>query len=241
MENRKRQLSKAKGGYTTSLLSKEYNTFRKVSFCSSEFIKCPVNIGETLKWNSTKGAWKEFRLYTRYLDLKAQSPNTGTFRIKHSPRYYQRTIKQLIAKGWAWRDGRTVYLKAYQHVWRDLGIGRVQQKHGLKFKYWKIPVSLFSDQRKIYLKEIEVEIRKRIAKRKLAQIRWALKQKGKNEQSETFSAKSAGTTFGYRSPSTGSKLRQIYFEVLPMSEDELRPKFSKERGRYEVPTKKIAI
>jgi hypothetical protein len=49
----------------------------------------------------------------------------------------------------------------------------------------------------------------------------------------TFSAKSAGTLFGFTSAATGSKLRQKYFEVLPMTPEESKPRFNKQRGRYE--------
>lgn len=239
----KRHISKVKGGYS--------NTLRKLSFTTSEFIKCPVNIGETLKWNSGKKVWKDFKLYCKYLDLKVQNPNAGTFQIFHSHRYYQRTIKQLIAKGWATRKGNQVYLKAYQYVWRNLDINRINQKGILRFKYWKIPVTHFSTERRIhdkekkmitgYLKEIEQEIQKRISKRKLAQIRKALKEKGDFTSRATFSAKSASTTFGYKSTSTGSKLRQKYFEVLPMTPEECKQRFNKKTGRYEEPTKQIAV
>jgi hypothetical protein len=84
-----------------------------------------------------------------------------------------------------------------------------------RFKYWKIPIEIFSPERKTYLKEIEHEIRKKITKRKLAQIRYALKGKGESlarADQATFSARSAGTLFGFTSPATGTKLRQKYFE-----------------------------
>src|SRR5690606_12754851 len=219
-------------------LDREYNTFRKVSHSVSGFIKCPVNIADSLRDKADQKAWKDFKLYIKYLDLKVQNPDCGTFRIEHSPRYYQRVIKQLIAKGWAWKEGKTLFLKAYQYVWRDMGINRVQYKGYLKFRYWKIPIDGFSLERKVYLKEIETEIRKRITKRKLAQIRYALKEKADRA---TFSAKSAGSLFGYKSTSTGSKLRKDYFSVVPMTPEQAKPRYNRDRGRYEQPTKQIAI
>ncbi len=244
MNIEKRHILKAKGGSKNSL--------HFLSFSSLEFIKCPVNIADALKESANKKisrrhnskAWKDFRLYVKYLDLKVQNPNVGTFQIIHSHRYYQRTVKQLISKGWAFRKGRTIYLRAYQHVWKDLGVYQVDDDGIPRFKYWKIPVSIFSAERKTYLKEIEDEIRKRITKRKLAQIRYALKGKGEGltrANQATFSAKSASTLFGFTSDATGSKLRQKYFNVLPMTPEESKPRFNKQRGRYEEPTKRIAL
>jgi len=244
MKLKKRQLLKAKGGSSNSL--------HFLSFSTSEFIKCPVNIGDALKESARKKiakghcekAWKDFRLYVKYLDLKVQNPNVGTFQIVHSHRYYQRTVKQLILKDWAYRQGRVIHLKSYQHVWRSMGIYRVDDDGVPRFKYWKIPVSIFSEERRTYLKEIENEIRKRITKRKLAQIRYALKGKGESltrANQATFSARSASTLFGFTSEATGSKLRQKYFSVIPMTPEESKPRFNKARGRYEEPTKKIAL
>lgn len=239
MKKQKRQLLKVKGGY--------YNSPRLLSYPSAQWIKCPVNIADALKdaasrkikYGHSAKAWKDFKLYVKYLDLKVQYPDLGIFKIFHSHRYYQRTIKQLIAKGWAERKKGIISLRAYQFVWNDMGINRVDDAGVLKYKYWKIPVDIFSAERKTYLKEIEHEIRKKITKRKLAQIRYALKGKGLTQA--TFSAKSAGTTFGYTSDCTGSKLRQKYFDVIPMTKEEVKPKFNKQRGRYEEPTKQIAI
>jgi hypothetical protein len=232
----KRQFSKAKGG---SIIP-----YESCRFPQAEFIKVPVNIAESLKWNHERRSWKDFRLYCRFLDLKVQNPNIGIFQIHHTHRYYQRVIKQLLAKGWASREGRTVFLRAYPHVWKLMGINRLDVKGVLKFKYWKIPVDVFADDRKTYLKQIEDEVRKKITTRKLAQIRYALKEKGEGHaraDRATFSAKSAGSLFGYRSAYSGSKLREKYFNVLPMSKEESKPKFNKANGRYEEPTKQIAL
>lgn len=237
-QNQKRHFLEVDGSGITTIEDSSINTFRKVSHSPSEFIKVPVNIGEMLKDGHKRKSWKDFKLYVKFLDLKVQNPNCGTFQIFHSHRYYQRVIKQLTARGWAWREGRKVFLKAYQHVWRDLGITRVNVARIERFKYWKIPISTFSEERKTYLKEIEDEIRKRITKRKLAQIRYALKEM---DTQATFSAMSAGSTFGYRSPSTGSKLRQKYFSLVPTTPEESKPRFNKAHGRYEEPTRKIAL
>lgn len=251
---KKRQLSKVKGRY--------YNNLRLLSHPSSEFIKCPVNISDALrdsasrkiKKGSDEKAWKDFRLYVRYLDLKVQNPDVGIFKIFHSKRYYQRTVSQLIEKGWAIRKNKEVHLRAYQHVWKDMGVNRVDDRGVLKFKYWKIPVDAFSNERRIYekgkkivggyLKEIEHEIRKRISKRKLAQIRYALKEKGNGltrAYQATFSAKSASITFGYTSDFSGSKLRQKYFSIIPMTPEEAKPRFNIKEGRYKDPVKSIAL
>lgn len=235
------------------------NTLRELSYSSAEYIKCPVNIGDTLNLRSTDSQpWRDFKLYVKYLDLKVQNPDCGTFRINYAHRYYQRTIKDLIKRGWAERRKRKIYLRAYQFVWRDLGISRVNVNGLMRYRYWKIPIKNLSMERVSYemktlhtssgiiskriktgyLRDIENEIRKRIAKRKRSQIAYALKERRTEEK---FSAKSAACCFGYRSTSTGSRLRGEYFELVPMTKEESKPKFNKERGRFEEPTKRIVL
>ncbi|MFZ2904600.1 MAG: hypothetical protein WAZ98_00225 [Cyclobacteriaceae bacterium] len=230
MKNQIRHISKVKG--------KDIIPYEKCRFPQSDFIKVPVNIGDSREKYSTSRGWKDFKLYCKYLDLKVQNPNCGTFRIEHTHRAYQRTIKALIKRGWAWRDGRVIKLKAYQFVWRSMGINRVKVENILKFKYWKISVSIFSEKRKDYLRQIENVIREKIASRKLAQIRYALKAKGEKKDQVTFSAMSASSLFGYRSRSTGSKVRKKFFSVV---ETESKPYFNSKHGRFEEPTKKIYL
>lgn len=224
-----RHFSKVKG--------KDLIPFKSCRFPQSDFIKIPVNIGDALKDNYSS-RWKDFKLYCRFLDLKVQNPDCGTFSIEHTHRTYQRVIKALIKRGWAWREGRVIKLKAYQFVWRSIGINRVKVGNILKFKYWKISVSIFSEKRKDYLRQIENVIREKITSRKLAQIRYALKAKGERTDQATFSAMSASSLFGYRNPSTGSKLRKKFFTVV---ETNSKPYFNVNRGRYEEPTKQIKL
>src|SRR5687768_14906759 len=99
----KRHFSKVSGRSSTTILDSKHNNLQKLSRPSADFIKCPVNIGDSLKKQSDTKAWKDFKLYVKYLDLKVQNPDCGTFHIEQSHRYYQRTIKQLIKKGWAQR------------------------------------------------------------------------------------------------------------------------------------------
>lgn len=209
------------------------NTFRKVSHSVATHIKCPVNIGEV--------SWKLFRLYVRYLDLKAQSPDLGTFKIYHTRRAYQRVIKSLIEKGWATRTKGTVSLRAYQYVWRAMEIDRVRIRGVLRFKYWKIPIDRLPSERQDYLKEIENIIRKKVTMRKLAQLRFALNEKGLNKDQATFSARSTSDLFGYRSTSSGSKLRKRYFEIIPQSPEQAKTYFNHAHGRWEDPPKRIAL
>lgn len=203
------------------------NAFQKLSF-----LKIPVTIAET--------SWKDLRLYVRYLDLKCQNPDVGTFTIHHSRRAYQRDIKAMIKKGWIVRDGRKIILKAYQAVWRQMEINRVRVKGLWRYKYWKIPVDVTSLERCNYLKEIENIIRKKVTKRKLSQLRFALKDEGDKNQA-TFSSKSAASLFGYRSTSSGSKLRQKYFSIVEQTPEESKLYFNKAHGRFEARTKKIEI
>lgn len=241
-KNTKRQFPKVKGQVVLE------NTLRKLSCSPAAFIKVPVTIGDALRESADKKSWKDFSLYCKYLDLKAQNPDCGTFEIYHSHRYYQRLVKRLIQRGWAWKEGRTIKLKAYQAVWKLMGIQRVRVKDIIRYKYWKLPIAKFSRERRIheckgkpvqgYLKEIEIEIRKKIAKRKSAQIVYALKEKDRDISQTTYSAKSAASCFGYKGTATGSKLRKEYFTVI---DENSKPKFNKARGRFEEPTKKIAL
>jgi hypothetical protein len=176
----------------------------------------------------------------KFLDLKSQAPDLGTFKIFHSHRYYQRAVRSLEQRGWAWRENGEVRLRAYQFVWRSMGVERLRfGKRGVKFRYWKIPVDGLSLERKGYLTELESWIRAKVAERKRSQLRHALNKTG--QRHATYAAKSVANLFGYRSPDTGSKLRKKYFEVLPMSTEEAKPRFNPVRGRYEEPCKKIAL
>ncbi|MFN5169601.1 MAG: hypothetical protein ACK5DD_08250 [Cyclobacteriaceae bacterium] len=203
---------------------------------SADFLRVPV---------SMEGVpWKVFKLYVKYLDLKAQNPDVGSFRIYYAKRSYQKAIKEMIAKDWAFDRGRgEVKLRAYPHVWRLMGIRRTLCGNILKYRYWKIPIVGFSDERRHYLKEIENKIRQRMAKRKGAQIRRALSNKGtRGNDRATFAGRSASLLFGYKSPATGSKLRKTYFPVIEyQTPEEAKPYFNKANGRYENRTKQIAI
>ncbi|MBL7850712.1 MAG: hypothetical protein JNN04_07415 [Cyclobacteriaceae bacterium] len=200
----------------------------------ADFFRVPVNLEGI--------PWRVFRLYVKYLDLKVQNPDAGTFKIYHSKRSYQKAIKEMISKGWLFDRGRgEVKLRAYPAVWRLMGIQRFRVKGVLKYRYWKIPLDGFSDDRPTYLREIEKEIRKRMAVRKGAQIRRALQIKGTNNDRATFAGMSVALLFGYQSPSTGSKLRKSFFEVLPQTEEEAKPYFNRVNGRYENRTKQIAL
>ena len=201
---------------------------------SAEFLRVPVNMEGV--------PWKLFRLYVKFLDLKAQNPDAGVFRIYHSKRAYQKAIKEMISKGWLFDRGRgEVKLRAYPAVWRLMGIQQLRFKNILRYRYWKIPLEGFSDDRPAYLREIEKEIRKRMANRKASQIRRALSHKGTANDRATFAAMSASLLFGYQSPSSGSKLRKSFFELLPQTADEARPFLSKKNGRWENRTREIAV
>lgn len=203
------------------------------------FIKVPVNFNGV--------PYKDRRLYVRFLDMKLQTTE-GIFRIKvrrHRRTYYREAAK-LVDKGWARRctpgEKGLVALRSYQHVWRDLGVMRYPiRRRGNRagYVYYKVPCGHFADDRPTYLRQIECEIKKRLAKRQAAQIRWRLNNKACNENTQaTFSARSAARLFGYRSPSTGSKLRKENFEVIPGPSV---PYFNRVTGRYEEPTKRIAL
>lgn len=229
-KNAKRQKSK---GIEQGISSSNYLQKLSHEYKQAEFVKCPVNIAGI--------TYLDMRLYIKYLDLKAQNPDCGTFKIFHTKRSYQRDIKEMVERGWAMRDGNEIKLRAYQEVWRRLGIPQLRIKHINRYRYWKIPTENFLGERRKYLPELEEYIRKKMANRKLAQMRYALKEQGVKTYQATFSAFSASLLFGYKSPSSGSNLRKKYFEVIPMTKEEAKPYFNIKNGRYEDPPKKIAL
>jgi hypothetical protein len=172
-----------------------------------DFLKYPVNF-------ITK-SYKDLRLYCRFLDFKAQNIQ-GEFsfdQIGQKSSYY-RDAKKLISKGWASKSRKkTISLRAYQHVWRSLGIQQVRSGKRMRYRYKKINVAKLELDRKTYLKQLEDIIRSQIANQKAAQIRWRLKQVHSKSNEATFSAKSAAGLFGYKSATSGSKLRKKYFKV----------------------------
>jgi hypothetical protein len=202
------------------------------------FLKVPLNFeGVT---------YKDRRLYCRYLDFKAQS-ESGVFKIylKRYRRTYYRDFQRLIDRGWAspcheGEDG-SISLRAYQYVWRDLGIQpcRMRGRHGkFGYNYYKLDVDLLPLERGNYLKAIEDSIRKKQATRQAAQMRWSLKRKGMDNTKANFGANAAARLFGYKSASSGSKVRKQYFSVI---EAPSLPYFNCARGRYEEPVKQIAL
>lgn len=198
-----------------------------------EFIKVPVNFENI--------TFRDFRLYLKFLDCKAQTTE-GVFKIQCTPRYYYRVASDLVDRGWARQcapteDGKFA-LKAYQFVWRDLGISKVNSTHGPAFRFFKIYTDGLSLDRVNYMRELEKIVRDRLARRREAQIRWSLRKAGSETTKANFSAKSAALLFGYRSSSSGSKLRKMYFSVI---EQDSKPYFNRANGRYEEPTKQIRL
>jgi hypothetical protein len=204
--------------------------------------------------------YKLQRLYVRFLDCKSQSvegifSNPGSRKWGESTRqHYRRTIKLLLESGWARPcekgEGGEIALKSYQFVWNAMGVPRHQKKDrrafldrrqgsGLFFAYFKIPLESLSDDRRTYYDEIKLIIQKNLADRKRRQLRWRLNSGRKYKvDSTTFSALSTSSLFGYKSPSTGSKLRKMNFSIVDTAE---KPGFNPARGRWEEPTKKIAL
>jgi hypothetical protein len=200
------------------------------------------------------------RLYIQYLDCKAQT-SEGIFtnfwsrkRGASNRQHYRRVISALLKQGWARpctnEENGDIALRSYRYVWRQLGIERFRVKDRRKFfdqkKYssgeqysdFKIYCSDLSDDRKTYYQQIKNIIHKKLTDRKCAQIRWRLKKGRKHSDitQATFGAESAALLFGYRSSSSGSKLRKKNFSVLPSNG---KPKFL--NGEWREPCKLIAL
>lgn len=208
------------------------------------------------------------RLYTKYLDCKAQTIEGvfhNTFSRSKNPKdreYYRRVMKELVRVGWASQEQSGISLRAYQHVWRDLAIERLRKRDVTRFEdkgrkssgqffgYFKISIDELPQHRKTtkdketgkvqigYSDQIQEKIFTELAKRRRAQMRWTLKKRGVFTKEARFACISAATLFGYRSASTGSKLRKSFFSVID-SED--KPYFNQINGRWEDPVKRIAL
>lgn len=232
------------------------------------FLKVPVNyfgtISKVVDGKSIEIPLIPFglqRLYIKYLDCKAQSiegvfMNPGSRKWGPARRqHYRRAILALKERGWAEPCGKgengDISLRAYQYVWRDLGIKRFsvndnsrfmasRRGSGERYSYFKIPLDDLADDPATYSKEIQDTINKYLSKRKRAQMRWRLKKSSSKVDltQATFSAKRAALLFGYRSPSTGSKLRKKYFSIVETTE---KPGFNPVRGRWEEPCKRVAL
>lgn len=217
-------------------------TFQKLS---PTFVKVPLNLAGI--------PFRLQRAYVGFLDCKAQTIE-GTFHNNwdHAPRrFYQRLMKKLVDLGWASRvSPGVISLRTYQHVWRSMGIGRLNKQNprgwkdtkrkasGTGWVFYKITTDSLDGERAGYYMQIEKIIRTSIAKRMQAQIRWRLNKRQTNHNQATFTSSGSAALFGYRSPASGSKLRKRFFEVIPSND---KPYFNRVNGRYELPTKQIAI
>ncbi|MGE0588926.1 MAG: hypothetical protein AB7O48_10170 [Cyclobacteriaceae bacterium] len=200
-----------------------------------DFLKVPVN--------AQFKSYKDLRLYCSYLDFKAQNPE-GIYKvfIRKNKDYVSRNFKKMQRRGWASknRDG-TISLRAYQYVWRTLGIHQIKVNGRFKFKYYKIWIDSLSMDRKSYLKELERIIQKKIAERKAAQMRFR-RLENKGQLSEvTFGSIRAANLFGYKSASSGSKLREKYFSLIPQTEQEKKQYWNPSKGMYQNHCRKIAL
>lgn len=188
--------------------------------------------------------------------MKAQT-SEGVFKnlwkIPSHRRFYQRVMKELLVAGWATKLGpRTIALRSYQEIWRSLKIPRLRKRgkgwhdasrrpSGYSWAYFKIPVEQLDNDRQNYYRQLETIIRRKIANLVRGQIRWNLKQTQVNSNEANFACLTAASWFGFRSPSTGSKLRKKYFDLIPQTAEESRPYFSRIHGRFESRTKQIAL
>ena len=200
-----------------------------------EFLKVPVN--------AQFKSFKDLRLYCIYLDMKAQTPE-GVYKIqiRSLKDYVSRSFKKLVARGWASKNNDGSFsLRAYQYVWRDLGIYQIEVKRHFKYRYKKIWIDSLPIDRTEYLKELEEIINQHIAKRKAAQIRWRLLETGNKLSEATFGSIKAANLFGYRSASSGSKLREKYFSLIPQTEDQKKQYWNPAKGMYQNHCRMIAV
>lgn len=214
---------------------------------SLPFLKVPKDFGNI--------PYKDQRLYCLFLDCKAQNRHgvfSNIFSRKYSPshrQYYRRAMRLLLSRGWATRLPEGISLRSYLHVWRDLEIKPVAKRNRKKFKdkrlgsghyfaYYKIDCSNINGKPSEIKKQIGEVIKKMIAERKSAQIRWMLNKRQRGITQATFGASATALLFGYHSAASGSKLRDKYFKVLPGVG---KAGFNKEKGRWEEPCKRIQL
>lgn len=163
------------------------------------------------------------RLYAAFLDFKVFNSEgfiCPPFKVKENRYYYRYWFKKLILRGWANVHGHCFSLSTYQEVWRLLGVDQSWNNviKKLRFTYHKVDIERLPENRKEYFKQLTELILTKVAGNRVRQIKWRLKNKhtpDQVKQTETFiSCRKVAKLFGLKSPSSGSKYRKMFFDVV---------------------------
>lgn len=171
------------------------------------------------------------KLYTNYLWFKEHAESGIVPKRVLSKSRKQYWGKKLVGAGWIIDNGDSFSIRSYRHVWKMMGIKKVNKRNGTRgYRYAKIDTKLNST----YVKDTLQSIRHNLVDRKKQQIKRRLviagiNKKLVNHQKPSFSCKAVARTLGYRSEASGHKYRDDYFDVIKsplVLEKHLSPKGS---------------
>ena len=154
--------------------------------------------------------------YAFYLWVKGISRFGNIPKSALPKRKYHHWINKVIAAGFMKDSGSYYKLVGYQKVWKMLKIEKVKIKaKGRRYHFRKLNIEANSWPE--FKREVLNNIFGYHVDRKKFQIRKRLKQAGVRKphlHSSPFSALSVARLLGYRSPQSGSKYRDKYFDVV---------------------------
>jgi hypothetical protein len=174
---------------------------------NTQYLKIPKN------WQGVN--WENRNIYIAYLWMKRYS-RFGRVHISHLPkRHFGHWISKLISVGFVKREGEYLILIGYHKVWTLLGISKVNYR-GHKVHRWRKLPDFYNTWSEFKKKLIE-DIQGYQTERKKAQFRrrYSLAGSPKGvDYTPLFSAASAAKLFGYKSRTSGSRLRERFFDLV---------------------------
>jgi hypothetical protein len=188
---------------------------------SSRFIKIPKALCQCSP--------AEAQLYAAFLDFKAWNPEgiitSSSMIIRRADRhFYGYWMTKLVRRGWATeritQRGKIFSLKAYQDVWRDMGVqpSWCRKIKRYKFVYSKVDVADLPLERKEYIRKLKDLLLSQVAGNKVRQIKYRLRttQSPVTDKTATYiSSRAISELFLLRSSRSGHKYRLRFFEVIP--------------------------
>lgn len=183
----------------------------KTQNSSKLLLKVPTNISVPVATLHCYAAYLWFKKFDRFGVI---NPSKLPKQYRNRTNYW---LKRLLSVGFIERQGDCYTLKAYQAVWRLMGIKKCKTKSDhFKFKYWKLVI----DNDKSFLAQVKDGVFKHLARRIKNQIAFRLvngrtsKIKGIRRNHVELSGNTTAKLFGYAYWTSGVKYRNKYFKVI---------------------------
>lgn len=187
---------------------------------SSRFLKIPKALCQCSP--------REAQLYAAFLDFKTWNAEgiitSSSMIVRRADRYfYNYWMTKLVRRGWATErrtlHGKIFSLKAYQDVWRDMGVqpSLCPKIKKYKFVYFKVEVADLPLDRREYIRKLKDLLLSQVAGNKVRQIKHRLRttQSPVTDKTATYiSSRTISELFLLRSSRSGHKYRQRFFEVI---------------------------